>query len=192
MGGSSQFMVSEIRKFVYHLTMSTKILSAVALLLLSSCSKTEQSANGVADADVACASNLVGTWSMISVMCGSTDVTQDIHTAGGISDMRIEFGDTAPCRLVSTASGPTCTEVEAFDVSAGTAGTLSVVSRGITSCQPAQCVFNANDAPCVVGDRASDTSLASLKLQGGNLTMTSQPPGLCGQDVATILTYVKS
>ena len=120
MGGSSQFMVSEIRKFVYYLTMSTKILSAVALLLLSSCSKTEQSANGVADADVACASNLVGTWSVISVMCGSTDVTQDIHTAGGISDMRIEFGDTAPCRLVSTASGPTCSRARDHELPACT------------------------------------------------------------------------
>ncbi len=138
---------------------------------------------------------LIGTWNMVSVICGGTDVTQDLNTNGGIASMRIDLSNIGgSCRLVSTVSGPTCAEVEEFDLLPDAGGTFSVVSRGITNCQPAQCVFNANDGPCIVGDRASQTSLTSMKLDGGNLVMTSQPPaGVCGgYGVATILTYAKS
>ena len=200
----------------YHPSMLLRALSALALLLVFHCSKPGGArlvdgggAGGAAgakdggagqagapgDAGATCAAGLIGTWSMVSVICGGTDVTQDLNTNGGIAGMRIDLSSIGgSCRLASTGSGPTCTEVEEFDLLPDAGGTFSVVSRGITNCQPAQCVFNANDGPCILGDRASQTSLTSIKLDGGNLVMTSQPPaGVCGgYGVATILTYGKS
>lgn len=200
----------------YHPSMLIRALSALALLLVFHCSKPGGArlvdgggAGGAAgandggagqagapgDAGATCAAGLIGTWSMVSVICGGTDVTQDLNTNGGIAGMRIDLSNIGgSCRLASTVSGPTCTEVEEFDLLPDAGGTFSVVSRGITNCQPAPCVFNANDGPCILGDRASQTSLTSIKLDGGNLVMTSQPPaGVCGgYGVATILTYGKS
>jgi hypothetical protein len=196
--------------------MLVRILSALALLLVFNCNKPGGAARdggggvgGGADASVggagqggvpgdagpACAADFVGTWSMVSVFCGAADVTQDIHAKGGIADMRMEVSSNgASCGLVSTVSGSTCTEVEEFGLLPGAGSTYSVVSRGITNCQPAQCVFNVNDAPCILGDRAGASTLTSMNLDGGNLVVTSQPPaGWCGgAGVATILTYVKS
>lgn len=190
-----------------------RALSALALLLFFNCNKPGGAARdgggGAAGAEVGgldqvgvpsdagsvCAAALLGSWSMVSVVCGGTDVTQDIHTNGGIADMRMEFSNTgSSCGLLNTVSGPTCTEAEEFDLAPGAVGTFSIASRGITSCQPAQCVFNAGDAPCIVGDGASASALTSINLDGGNLVVTSQPPaGLCGgYGIATILTYVKS
>jgi hypothetical protein len=194
--------------------MLIRILSALALLLVFNCSKpggarvvdggdaagavgTSDGGAGQSgepgDAGATCAAGLIGTWNMVSVICGGTDITQDLNTNGGIAGMRIDLSNIGgSCRLASTVSGSACTEVEEFDLLPDVGGTFSVVSRGITNCQPAQCVFNANDGPCIVGDRASQTSLASIKLDGGNLVMTSQPPaGVCGgYGVATILSYV--
>jgi hypothetical protein len=132
---------------------------------------------------------------MVSVVCGGTDVTQDLNTNGGIADVRIDIMNVgAVCIVTSTVSGPTCTEVEDLRLLPDVGVTFAVVSRGITNCQPAQCVFNANDGPCILADRGSETSLTSIQLDGDNLVMTSQPPaGVCGgYGVATILTYAKS
>jgi hypothetical protein len=190
-----------------------RVLSALALLLVFNCNKPGGTARdgggGAAGAEVAgpdqvgvsgdagsvCGTDLVGSWKMVSVVCGGADVTQDIHTNGGIADMRMEFGNTGTsCGLVNTVSGPTCTEVEELAILPGVGTTFSVASRGITVCQPAQCVFNAGDAPCTIGDRAGTATLTSMNLDGGNLVVTSQPPaGFCGgYGIATILTYVKS
>ncbi len=109
--------------------------------------------------------------------------------------MRMEFGNTGTsCGLMNTVSGPTCTEVEELALLPGVGGTFSIASRGITNCQPTQCVFNAGDAPCIPGDRAGASTLTSMSLDGANLVVTSQPPaGLCGgYSLATVLTYVKS
>lgn len=181
----------------YRRSMLIRTPSALALVLVFNCCSNPGGTGGApGDAGPACPSDLVGTWNMVSVFCGDTDVSQSVNTNGGIANMRIEFRDAgASCRLVSTVSGPTCTEVEEFELLLRDAsGTFSVGSLGITNCQPAQCVFNANDAPCLVGDRAGETNPNSLKLDGGNLVMTSQPPGgFCGAaGVATILTYAKS
>jgi hypothetical protein len=201
------------REMDYRGSMRMRPLSALALLLVFNCNRpggaAKDGGGGAAGADVGgpdqvgvpsdagsvCAADLVGRWSMVSVVCGGTDVTQDIHTNGGIADMRMEFSNTgSQCGLRNTVSGPTCAEVEEFDLLPGASGTFSMTSRGITSCQPAQCVFNAGDAPCIVGDRAGASTLTSMNLDGGNLVVTSQPPaGLCGgYGIATILTYVKS
>jgi len=197
----------------YRRSMRIGALLALALLLVFSCNKPGGAARdgggGAAGAEVGgpdqvgvpgdagsvCAADLVGSWSMVSVVCGGTDVTQDIHRNGGFADMRMQFSNTGTsCGLVNTVSGPTCTEVEELALLPGAGGTFSIASRGITSCQPAQCVFNAGDAPCIVGDRAGASALTSMNLDGGNLVVTSQPPaGLCGgYGIATILTYVKS
>ena len=196
--------------------MLIRTLSVLALLLVFNCSKAggarvvDGGGAGAAagandggagqtgapsDAGATCPAGLIGTWSMVSVVCGGTDVTQDLNTNGGIAGMRIDLSNIGgSCRLAYTVSGPTCTEVEEFDLLPDAGRTLSVVSRGFTNCQPAQCVFNANDGQCNLGDRASQTSLTSIKSDGGNLVMTSQPPaGVCGgYGVATILTYGKS
>ena len=196
--------------------MLIRTLSALALLTVFNCSKPSGArvvdgggAGGAAgandggagqagepgEAGATCAAGLIGTWSMVSLICGGTDVTEDLNTNGGIAGMRLDLSNVGgSCRLASTVSGPTCTEVEEFELLPDAGGTFSVVSRGITNCQPDQCVFNANDGPCILGDRASQTSLTSIKLDGGDLVMTSQPPaGVCGgYGVATILTYGKS
>ena len=197
----------------YPRSMRLRTLTTLALLLVFNCNKpggaARDSGGDVADAEAGgpaqvgvpgdaaavCATDLLGTWTMISVVCGGTDVTQEIRTNGGIADMRMAFSNTgASCGLVDTVSGPTCTEVEELTLLPGADGAFSIASRGITSCQPTQCVFNASDAPCILGDRAGASTQTSMNLDSGNLVVTSQPPaGLCGgHGIATILTYVKS
>lgn len=200
----------------YYPSMLMRIVSSLPLLLVFNCSEpggagavddggaagAVSTSDGGAgqvdepgDSGATCDAGLIGIWNMVSVICGGTDVTQDLNTNGGIAGMRIDLSNIGgSCRLASTVSGPACTEVEEFDLLPDIGGTFSAVSRGITNCEPAQCAFNANDAPCIVGDQASQTSLTSIKLAGGNLVMTSQPPaGVCsGYGVATILTYGKS
>jgi hypothetical protein len=184
--------------------MRMRNLIGLALVLALGCDSSDKSKKGDAGADgvdqvavtPACPAGLVGTWKMISVFCGDIDVTASIGSQGGISEMRLQVSDSGTdCVLVATASGPTCTETEDVSLVPDGAGNYAVVGKGITECQPAQCVFNANDAPCALGDRASSASVSAtaLKSDGAALTLSSQPPsGLCGgYGQATITTYTK-
>jgi hypothetical protein len=180
--------------------MFMRTLLVSALLLVLGCDKSDSPKKGDGGGSdgtgaPACAANLVGTWKMVSVFCGDSDVTLSIGTQGGISDMRLQLSDKGTsCGVLSAVSGPTCAETEALALVPDAAGTFSVVSQGITDCQPVQCVFNASDQPCALGDRAGEASTTSLKLDGDTLTMTSQPPsGMCGgSGAATIISYVRS
>ena len=169
----------------YHPAMDQRLASLSILLLATACSGPKSN----------CPANVTGSWTMTSTFCGTTDVTSDITTQGGISQMLLALSDTGgACRIVSTNSGPTCAETEGFVLTANLDGSFTLVpAGGITSCQPAACTFNASDAPCAIGDRADPSTLTSMNLDGGNLVVTSQPPaGLCGSyGVATIVTYQK-
>jgi hypothetical protein len=134
---------------------------------------------GVADTGASCPA--AGDWRVTRIVCGGMDVTDAIRTEGGIESMRLGVSERAEggCHVVTTISGASCTEVEEADTSA--AGTGSGESYGITSCDPAACTFNEDDAPCEVGDRAGSTTMVLGDPTGDTLTVVSQPPqGLCG------------
>ncbi len=137
----------------------------------------------------------VGTWIMTSVFCGNNDVTSDLSTQGGIDGMQLEITAVAGgCHLVGTFTGPTCTETEEREAKVESDGTFTEVSSvGITSCEPAMCTFNANDAPCVLGDRAGPSTSTTATVQGDTLVVTSEPPaGLCNMfGLTTIITYAR-
>jgi hypothetical protein len=141
-----------------------------------------------------CPSNLVGTWRMSFVFCGNTNVTSSINSQGGISGMTLDIRDTGTgCAVVATASGPTCTEVAEASLVPNAVGGHTVIGKGITGCQPAQCVFNPNDAPCALGDGAGETIADSLIWNEGLLIVTTQPPsGLCGSyGTVTTIRYTR-
>jgi hypothetical protein len=175
----------------------------LALILALGCDSSDKSKGGDAGGDgggeitetPGCTASLVGTWTMASVSCGGADVTASIGIQGGITEMRLQIADSGTsCAVVATTTGPTCVEARKVTLNPAASGSYAVVDQGITDCQPAQCAFNASDAPCKLGDRASEASTSSLDVKDGTLTVTSPPPsGLCGgYGVATIISYTKS
>jgi hypothetical protein len=158
-------------------------------------------ASGVPDAPEADAPGatcpLVGRWVMTSVFCNTTDVTADVRSTGGLTEMRIDFTTdaTGPCHMAGTFTGPTCVEVEEHEASLQGDQLTVALGGGITSCQPAACKFNMNDAACANGDRANTgTGLTTAMVTGSMMVVTNRPPeGVCQRFAQnTITTYVKN
>jgi hypothetical protein len=124
-----------------------------------------------------CPPSVVGRWTMTSTFCGGVDVTQDLRTKGGISEIGLEIRDVGTiCRMYLTITGPACTETESMDYVPNPDGSsASVNASGIFNCEPAACVFNTSDAPCMIGDRADDGPLTSVRVLSG-IIVTAEPP----------------
>ena len=132
---------------------------------------------------------------MTSVFCGPNDVTADVRAAGGITEMRLDISDdSGSCHMVGTFTGPDCIEVEQRGFTIDGSGQLTQTDAlGITSCEPAGCSFNANDAPCMIGDRAGGPGLTSAELDDATIVVTNRPPsGLCQRfGLDTITSYAR-
>jgi len=125
-----------------------------------------------------------GTWRLFALFCNDLDVTNNVATEGGLESMVVAFTalDGGRCEVVATASGPTCTEVSRAQFMLSAGGDLQSTSEGIIACNPEACAFNAQDAPCVLGDRANEAPPASLTLTAGVLEIVHQAPdGICGR-----------
>jgi hypothetical protein len=163
----------------------------------------DDSGSGPADAAVDAAPDaataacpIAGRWVMTTVFCNTTDITNDVRTQGGITEMRLDFTTVAgkPCHMAGTYTGPMCTEVEEHDLRVDNGSFVLELGGGIASCSPAACKFNSGDAACAMGDRANTgNGLTTAVVQGTSIVVTNRPPeGLCqsfGQN--TITTFVK-
>ncbi|HJX53664.1 MAG TPA: hypothetical protein VJ801_12935 [Polyangia bacterium] len=120
-----------------------------------------------------------GTWSLISMSCGSTDITAAWKARVTSSVVTLTGGANGECHGVLVNTGPNCQETDEYDASlSGETETDS--AAGITVCNPSGCQFDPNDAPCVVGDRAG-TSTETTVISGSTMTMTSSgAQSLCG------------
>jgi hypothetical protein len=169
----------------------------LALALGCDGGEAKKTSGGDAAATACPADVVVGTWKMVSVFCDEdTDVTPAIVSEGGITEMRLQIQDNGTnCTVVGTSTGPTCTETESVVLQPDSPGRYLAMGKGVTDCQPAQCTFNAMDAPCAVGDRAGTTtaSIADFRSDGSTFTLSSRPPaGLCGgYGQRTTITYAK-
>jgi hypothetical protein len=140
-----------------------------------------------------CPPNVVGRWTMTSTFCGGMDVTQDLRTKGGISEIGLEIRDVGTiCRMYLTITGPTCTETESMDYVPNPDGSsASVDASGIFTCEPAACVFNPSDAPCTIGDRADQGPLTSVRVLPGIIVTSEPPAGACqSAGVPTVMNFI--
>lgn len=122
---------------------------------------------------------LEGTWRLVQVLCADMDITDAWRMTVPSSVVVLGTNDGGLCHLAVTHSGPTCTEVQELDEQAD--GTL--LSRGITACDPPACRFVAADEPCVLGDRAG-TQRADLTRTDDRFTVSfaaDEPAGFCSR-----------
>ena len=95
-----------------------------------------------------------GVYTLISFKCGAQDITTVWKSIIPSTTLTFSSQD-ATCKMVITNTSPACKETQEETFVFGAQGSHAVA--GITSCNPAGCKFNADDAPCVVGDRAKPT-----------------------------------
>ncbi len=103
--------------------------------------------------------------------CGGNDITAAWKSI--IPSTTITFSSQGGgCKLAVVNTSTACVETEEMLVTnPGTNATT--MWAGVTSCSPAMCKFTANDAPCVVGDRARTMMGQSLVANGVRITFTN-------------------
>jgi hypothetical protein len=114
-----------------------------------------------------------GVYTLISFKCGATDITSVWKSIIPTSTLTFSSQGTS-CKMVITNTSNACKETQEETFVFGANG--SHVNAGITSCSPAGCKFNADDAPCVVGDRAAPsmaTTVTGFPVVNGQITMVT-------------------
>jgi hypothetical protein len=123
-----------------------------------------------------------GIYTLISFKCGAMDITSTWKSI--IPSTTLTFSsDGASCKMVITNTSSACKETREETFVFGSQG--SHVGAGVTSCDPAGCKFNANDAPCVIGDGAKPmkaTTATGLPVVNGQITIVTpaNTGDLCG------------
>jgi hypothetical protein len=118
-----------------------------------------------------------GTWALTSMSCGSTDITTAWKARVTSSVLTLTSGANGGCHGVLVNTGPNCQETAEYDASLS-GETETGNATGITVCNPSGCMFDPNDAPCVVGDGAG-TYTRTTVISGSTMTNDAQG-GLCG------------
>lgn len=147
------------------------------------------SADTAVDGTGSCA--VAGTWDATKLVCGTFDATDAIRTQGLVETLVMTVTTTATggCLYRWTISGPNCTEVEEGEQPPNT---QVAELRGIVSCDPPGCAFNANDAACVIGDRAGAAPLVFSEPAAGTVEIsTPGNSGLCGGATPLTVTLVR-
>jgi hypothetical protein len=114
-----------------------------------------------------------GVYTLISFKCGATDITSVWKSIIPTSTLTFSSQGTS-CKMVITNTSSACMETQEETFVFGDQG--SHVAAGITSCSPAGCKFNADDAPCVIGDRAKPamaSTATGFQVVNGQLTIVT-------------------
>ncbi len=107
-----------------------------------------------------------GSWQLTEYWCGTTNITIDWMSHISSTTVHAVEDSRGGCNLAFAFDTPGVCHEEASWVFPEPDVTPAVgSSAGISSCDPEGCVFNAVDAPCVVGDRAGP--------RGGEFTRTA-------------------
>ncbi|HEY0708708.1 MAG TPA: DUF1566 domain-containing protein [Polyangia bacterium] len=123
-----------------------------------------------------------GVYTLISFKCGAMDITSVWKSI--IPSSTLTFSSQGPsCKMVITNTADACKETREETFVFGAQGSHTVA--GVTSCNPAGCKFNANDAPCVVGDDAKPATTGNVpgfEVVNGQITIVTpaNSGGLCG------------
>jgi len=124
---------------------------------------------------------LVGAWQLTRFECGEYDITDDWLAAIPSTVLEASAGVDG-CDVVLTNASDSCVEVKQFLYEVGE-DTMSGEDLGIISCTPDACTFTEEDAPCVVGEGAGEsTGEGTFVVTGDTLTFTNENPGdICGK-----------
>jgi hypothetical protein len=123
-----------------------------------------------------------GVYTLISFKCNAQDITS--VWKGIIPSTTLTFSSQGnACKMVLTNTATACKEIQEETFVFGAQG--SHVAAGITSCTPAACKFNADDEPCMVGDRAKPSmpsTFAGFEAVNGQITIVTpaNTGDLCG------------
>jgi hypothetical protein len=129
-----------------------------------------------------------GTFTMQKYLCGTTDVTAQWKTVVPTETLVVTDKAGGGCVLAITHTAPVCVEAESFDVTQVSGNSYTFKDNGISSCAPAACKFVTNDAPCVIGDRATtDTRNIVVEGAGFHISRTSAVGDICGGMVEDFL-----
>jgi hypothetical protein len=123
-----------------------------------------------------------GVYTLISFKCGASDITSVWKSIIPTTTLTFSSQGTS-CKMILTNTSSACMEIQEETFVFGAQGTHT--NAGITSCSPVGCKFNADDAPCVVGDRAKATvasSATGFQVVNGQLTIVTPANSgdLCG------------
>jgi hypothetical protein len=114
-----------------------------------------------------------GVYHLISFKCGAMDITS--VWKGIIPSNTLTFSSQGTsCKMLMTMTAEACKETQEETFVFGPTGTH--VGAGITSCNPVGCKFNANDAPCMVGDRAKPSkaiTATGIDVVNGQITIVT-------------------
>lgn len=121
---------------------------------------------------------LAGSWQLDLYRCGEFDITSSWKASVDSSVVTFTEAAGGGCEVLVTHTAGGCEEQETLSLSASGGDQWSGTSQGITSCEPAGCSFNEDDAACELGDRAGPVSFEA-KIEDGRLIIDSGEQGVC-------------
>ena len=125
---------------------------------------------GSTDAFVAEPCPLAGSYHLESISCGAVDVTVDVLARSPEIVLVLSDLPTGGCHLIWQQGSPSCRRTIKAEATPGTTA-WTMVSEGVTSCEPEACAFTDGGLPCAVGDQAG-TYFEALTVVGDELTAT--------------------
>ncbi|MBM4354377.1 MAG: hypothetical protein FJ109_11375 [Deltaproteobacteria bacterium] len=117
-----------------------------------------------------------GKYELESIACNDLDITADFKASVTKTQITVSSLEGGGCRIEASNSGPSCAEQEIIDLVEADPGLWNAAYQGVSSCNPDACKFNDDDAPCVLGDRKGEGTIAIQEQEEGKIKLTENSP----------------